>query len=265
MWDKLSEYVPSLNLHWPTKGESMFQYLIDFLGSAYIEVIIFFLLVGYFVAHRRNQRLAVSGIKLLRVIGLLVVFLYFIWSWATLIPPSLRAAAVIGMFLINFYLFYSLLLSRIEQPYRAALAAMGQDPEQPGVFDNIWSTGKRFYYFYYVFEALLSGSNPFHFLKDIVNDRVQDDIKDTLRRMGVEKKLITLKLMMGFMKDRLGKDETLPEDFKVIMEKTIEELDKHPWVEEQVNEFLTIATEAPEDLHFPEWMASFKKTIAKKA
>jgi hypothetical protein len=242
----------------------MFQYLIDFLSSAYIEVIIFFLLIGYFIAHRKNQRFVVSGIKLLRVILLLIVFLYFIWSWATLIPPSLRAAAVTGMFLINFYLFYSLLLSRIEQPYREALEAMGHEPEKPGVFRAIWASGKRFYYYYYIFQALFSGSNPFHFLKAIANDRVQDDIKDTLRSMGVEKKLISMKLMIGFMKSRLDRDDTLPEDFKVVMREAIEDLEKHPWVEEQVNEFLRIATDSPEDLHFPEWMASFKKTVAEK-
>jgi hypothetical protein len=259
---RISDYFASL--HWPTKGESMFQYLIDFLSSAYIEVIIFFLLIGYFIAHRKNQRFVVSGIKLMRVILLLIVFLYFIWSWATLIPPSLRAAAVTGMFLINFYLFYSLLLSRIEQPYREALEAMGHDPEKPRVFRDIWTSGKRFYYYYYIFQALFSGSNPFHFLKDIANDRIQDDIKDTLRSMGVEKKLISLKLMIGFMKSRLASDENLPADFKVVMEKSIDDLDKHPWIEEQTNEFLRIATEAPEDLHFPEWMASFKKTVDEK-
>jgi len=239
----------------------MFQYLIDFLGSAYIEVIIFFLLIAYFVAHRKNQRLAVSGIKLLRVIVLLIIFLYFIWTWSTLIVPSLRAAAVTGMFIINFYLFYSLLLSRIEQPYRAALVAMGRDPDKPEVFRDIWSSGKRFYYYYYLFQALFSGSNPFHFLKEIANDRVQDDIKDTLRQMGVEKKLISLKVMVGFMKNRLACDENLPTDFKLVMEKTIDDLAKHPWLEEQVNEFLRIATESPEDLNFPEWMAAFKKCV----
>jgi hypothetical protein len=259
---KISEFFASLP--WPTRGESMFQYLIDFLSSAYIEVIIFFLLIAYFVAHRKNQRLAVSGIKMLRVIILLIVFLYFIWSWATLIPPSLRAAAVTGMFIINFYLFYSLLLSRIEQPYRDALLAMGQDPEKPGVFREIWGTGKRFYYYYYIFQALFSGRNPWYFLKEISNDRVQDDIKDTLRQMGVEKKLISLKLMVGFMKTRLASDEHLPQDFKEVMEKTIEDFGKHPWIEEQVNEFLQIATDTPEDLHFPEWMASFKKTVSEK-
>jgi hypothetical protein len=247
----------------------MFQYLIYFLDSAYIEVIIFFALIGaligYSVTHRKSQHLAVSGIKMLRVIGLLVIFLYFVWSWATLIPPSLRAAAVIGMFLINLYLLYSLMLSRIEQPYRAALVAMGHDPEQPEVFENIWNSGKRFYYFYYIFEALLSGTNPFRFLKNLANDRVHDDIKVTLRRTAVGKNLITVKLMIGFLKNRMASDETLPEDFKVNTEKTItDNLYKHPWIEEKINEFLNIATETPEDLHFPEWMAYSKKTITKK-
>ena len=66
------------------------------------------------------------------------------------------------------------------------------------------------------------------------------------------------------MKSRLASDENLPADFKEVMEKSIDDLTKHPWIEEQVNEFLRIATEAPEDLHFPEWMASFKKTVTEK-
>ena len=69
---------------------------------------------------------------------------------------------------------------------------------------SIWSPGKRFYYFYYIFHSLFSGSNPFRFLQEIATDRVRDDIKDELRRLGVEKKLISLKLMVGFMKNRLA-------------------------------------------------------------
>ena len=52
--------------------------------------------------------------------------------------------------------------------------------------------GKRFYYYSYFFQSLVSGVNPFHFLSDIANDRVRDDIKDALRQLGVEKKLISL-------------------------------------------------------------------------
>ena len=43
------------------------------------------------------------------------------------------------------------------------------------------------------------------------------------------------------------------------MGKTMDDLEKHPWLEEQVNEFLRIAMESPEDLHFPEWMSAFEK------
>jgi len=256
----MSDYLASL--HWPTKGESMFQYLIDFLSSAYIEVIIFFLLIAYFVAHRKERFAVKSGINLLRVIVLLIIFLYFTWSWATLIPPSLRAFSVFGMFVINFYFAYCLMLNRIERPYRNALAAMAQEPEKHEIFHDIWNSGRKFYYYYYIFQALFSGTNPFHFLKNLATDRVRDDIKDTLGQMGMEKKLISLKLMLGFVKTRLACDDNLPADFKEMMEKIIADLGKHPWLEEQINEFLRIATETPADLHFPEWMAAFEKCVS---
>ena len=111
---------------------------------------------------------------------------------------------------------------------------------------------------------MVSGVNPFHFLSNIANDRVRDDIKDALRQLGVEKKLISLSLMVGFMKSHLAADANLPADFKEVMEKSLDDLQKHPWLEEQVNEFLRIATESPEDLHFPEWMAYFEKSVTGK-
>ena len=127
------------------------------------------------------------------------------------------------------------------------------------IFPPIWSYGKRFYYCYYIFQSLVSGSNPFRFLKEIATDRVRDDIKDELRQMGVKKKLISLALMIEFMKNRLTCDENLPADFKEVMGKTLDDLGKHPWLEEQVNEFLRLAMESPEDLHFPEWTSAFEQ------
>jgi hypothetical protein len=259
---RISDYFASL--HWPTKGESMFQYLIEFLSSAYVEIVILALMLVYFFKQRREPRLMASGIRLVRAIIIVMIFSYITFIWASTVEPSLRHLSVFGMFLINLIFFYHLILGRLERPYRKALEAMGHDPEKVGIFRDIWTTGKRFYYYFYIFSGLFSGSNPFHFLKDIANDRVQADIKDTLRSMGVEKRLISLKLMIGFMTSRLASDENLPADFKEVMGKTLDDLEKHPWLEEQVNEFLRIATETPEDLHFPEWMASFKKTITEK-
>jgi len=243
----------------------MFQSVIGILGTPFIEVIIFVLLVAYLVIHRHDKRLVVSGISMLKVVILLVIFIYFAWMpivWPSLIPSSMLILSVFGMFVINFYLFYSLIMARIERPYRQALANLVQEPEKHEIFREIWRFGKRFYYYHYIFQSLVSGANPFHFLSDMANDRVRDDIKDALRQMGVEKKLISLSLMVGFMKSRLASDQNLPADFKVVMGKTLDDLDKHPWLEEQVNEFLRIATESPEDLHFPEWMAGFEKNVA---
>jgi len=233
--------------------------IFSFLGSAYIQIFIFFLLTAYFVRHRRDPRMVVSGIRIARVIILLMIFLYFTLTWGSLIVPSLRAISVFGMFIINIYLFYYLLLARMERPYRDTLTALSQNPEKEENFHGIWSRGKKFYYFYYFIHSLFSGSNPFHFLQEMATDRVRDDIKDKLRHLGVEKKLITLPLMIDFMKNRLASDENLPADFKEVMGKTIDDLGEHPWIEEQVDEFLHIVMESPEDLHFPEWTSVFEK------
>ena len=69
--------------------------------------------------------------------------------------------------------------------------------------------------------------------------------------------------MMAYLKNQLACDENLPSDFKDVMQESVECFIKHPWVEEQVNQFLDIATERPEDLHFPEWMSAFEKCVGK--
>jgi hypothetical protein len=241
----------------------MFQSVIGFLGAPFTELIIFVLLVAYSIIRRHDK----GGISILKVIILLIVFIYFAWMpivWPSLIPSSMLTLSVFGMFVVNFYFLYSLIQARIEQPYREALANLVREPQKHEIFRDIWSSGKRFYYYSYFFQSLVSGANPFHFLSDIANDRVRDDIKDALRQLGVEKKLISLSLMVGFIKSRLTADGNLPADFKEVMEKSLNDLEKHPWLEEQVNEFLRIATESPEDLHFPEWMAAFENSVTGK-
>jgi Ca2+/Na+ antiporter len=247
-------------LHWPPRGETMFQSVLNFLSSAYVEIVILALLLVYFFKQRREPRLMASGIRLVRTIIIVMIFSYFTFIWASTVEPSLRNLSVFGMFLVNLFFLYHLILGRLERPYRDALDSLTQEPKQPDIMREVWQTGKRFYYLRHFMGSLFSGINPFHFLSEIANDRVRDDIKDTLRRLGVEKKLISLSLMVGFMKSRLASDQNLPADFKVMMGKTLDDLEKHPWLDEQVNEFLRIATESPEDLNFPEWMAAFEKS-----
>lgn len=237
----------------------MFQTILNLLSSAYFEILILGLLLIGFIRHRKDPRLVVSGVRIVRTIIFVMIFFYFMFIWASTVQPTLRSISVFGMFFINLIMFYNLLLARLERPYRDALMKVAEDPENHDMVHAVWRAGKRFFYLRYTWSSLFSGTNPLVFLRDVAADRVREDTKETLRRMGVAKRLVSLKLMVGFMKERLACDDNLPADFKVTMEKTIDDLEKHPWLEEQVNEFLRIATETPEDLHFPEWKSAFEK------
>jgi hypothetical protein len=237
----------------------MFQNVIGFLGAPFTELIIFILLMTYFVIHRHDKRLLMSGVSRLKVAMLLVIFIYFAWMpivWPSLIPASMLGLSIFGMFAVNFYFIYSLVLSRFEWPYRERLKNLAHEPANQEIFPNLECRQEILLLLLYL---SVCWPNPSHFLKEIATDRVRDDIKNELRRLGVEKKLISLNLMGSFMKNRLACDETLPPDFKEVMEKTIDDLGKHPWIEEQVNEFLRIAMDTPEDLHFPEWTSAFEE------
>jgi hypothetical protein len=92
---------------------------------------------------------------------------------------------------------------------------------------------------------------------------LRDDIEDELRRLGVEMKLISLNLMVGFLKDRLVDDANLPADSKEMKGKIIDDLEKDFWIEAQINKFLSIVLETQKNLHFPEWTSAFEKYTSK--
>ena len=113
----------------------MFQSVLGILGAPFTELIIFVLLVAYVVIHRHDKRLA--GISRLKIFILLIIFVYFAWMpivWPSLIPSSMLTLSVFGMFVVNFYLFYSLILARIEWPYRERPSKSGRGTEKPGAF-----------------------------------------------------------------------------------------------------------------------------------
>jgi hypothetical protein len=239
----------------------MLQWLTSIFGSAYVEIVILIaLLIGFFT-HRKDPRLVVSGVRLVRTVILVLIFFYFMFIWASTVQPTLREISLFGMFGINLSMFWYLLQARLERPYRDALERMTREPEKHELIHDVWTHGKKFYYLRYAWSSLFSGANPFHYLRALATERVRDDIKDTLHRYGVKKKLISLEMMVGYLKSQLACDMNLPVDFKDLVEKDITDFGKHPWVQEQANEFLRIVTESPEDLHFPEWMARFEACV----
>lgn len=238
----------------------MWNFLVEVITSAYAQVVLLFLLLAYFFGHRKDPRLMVSGLKLLQTAVLLIIFLYFVWNWASEIPPSLRATSVFGMFLINLHLAYNLLLSRKERQYRDALHQVGLEPQRPELLKEAWDAGKHFYHWAYFPSALFSGSSPSRVLHSLTSARVRDDLKDTLHHYGAEKKLVSLGLMADYLKSRLAADDTLPADFKIAMTQATEDFIRHPWIKEQVDAFLLVASESPEDLYFPDWLKDFDRT-----
>ncbi len=241
----------------------MLQFLMDLLSSAYFELSILILLLVYFVIHRRDKRLKISGVRLVRMIIAMTVFIYFMFIWASTVQPTLRSISIFGMFAVNLVMCFYLVLSWFEGPYRDALASISVTPGQREALDGVWRMGKRFYYMRYLISSLFSGINPFEFLRDIARERVREDIKDQLRAYGIEQKLISFPMMIAYLKNQLACDENLPSDFKDVMQEAIDNFTKHPWFEEQINQFLDLATERPEDLHFPEWMSTFEQCVSK--
>jgi hypothetical protein len=236
----------------------MLESLITTLLNAYFELFILIVLLVAFFIHRKDLRLLVSGFRLARTIFVVLIFFYFMLIWASAVQPTLRTISVFGMFLLNLFMLYSLAQSRLERHYRDVLTMISKEPENHKIIHQIWRKGKRFYYFRYVWSSLFSGISPFQFLHTFATERVRNDMKDELRTYGVERKLISLPMMAGFLKSQVACDESLPGDFKDVMIKAIDDFATHPWIEERVNGFLQMAVEAPEDLHFPEWLTNFE-------
>jgi hypothetical protein len=238
----------------------MWNFLVDTMSIAYVQVAILCLFIWYFLRHRRDPRMPVARVGFIHLLILFLIFLYFLLSWASGIRPALAHAAVFGMFVINLILLYALILSRLEGPYRDALAEYCRDPKNLENLDAIWSTGKRFYYLRHLRSSILSGESPRHFLHEIAAGRIRDDVQDSLREHGLTRQFISLKGMIAYLEGCLAQEELLPQEFKDLVQKELQEFQKHPWVEDRINEYLRLALENPEKIHNPEWSRLWEKT-----
>jgi len=210
----------------------MWNFLVNTLPTAYTQIFILTLFIWYFLIHRKDPRMLVSRVGFIRMVVLLLIFLNFLFSWASGIRPALAQAAVLGMAVINLFLLNCLILSRLEGPYRDALAAYCGDPQNLENLDAIWSTGKRFYYLRHFFSSIMSGESPTRYLHEIAGSRIRDDVQQCLRQRGLTHQFISLQGLITYLEDRLAEEEMLPPEFKEVVKKELEEFKKHPWVEE---------------------------------
>jgi hypothetical protein len=238
----------------------MWNFLVDTMSIAYVQLVILCLFIWYFLHHRRDPRMPVSRVGFIHLLILFLIFLYFLLSWASGIRPALAQAAVFGMFIFNLILLYSVILSRLERPYRDALTIYCKDPQSRENLDAIWDTGKRFYYMRHLRNSILSGESPTRFLHEIAASRIRDDIQGCLRQRGLTRQFISLDGLIAFLESRLAEEEMLPPEFKEVVKTELEDFKKHPWVEDKINEYLRMALETPEKIHNPEWSTRWEKT-----
>jgi 4-amino-4-deoxy-L-arabinose transferase-like glycosyltransferase len=240
----------------------MTEYLVKFQTKVYAQVGIFLVLVAlYFMSQRKLPTYRLVSFAMVRIVAAIVVFIYLFLNWSSEVNPTLRNASVLGMFVVNLYMLWQVVLTRMELPYREALEACGQNPDQPSLFQDVIRTGKRFYNMRYFWQALFSGSSIKRFLHGIALEQLRFDFKRIFQQHGVSQDIINFAMTMAFLRRQLAKAQ-LPPEVKESMERAIAEFSQHPWIKEEMNNFLAIVVETPEELYGSEWAEEWQKIIS---
>lgn len=239
----------------------MMEYLVQLQSTVYAQIGIFLILgASYLISQRKLPTFRIVGFAVIRLAIIIALFIYLFLNWSSEVNPSLRNASVLGMFVVNLYMLWQVILIRMELPYRQALEACAENPHKAGLFQNVIRTGKRFYNMRYFWQALVSGGSIQRFLHGIALEQLRYDFKRIFQKYGVGKDIINFQMAMAFLRKRLAKDD-FPPEFKEAMEKVIDEFSTHAWIQEQMNNFLTIVVETPEELYGSEWADEWQKII----
>lgn len=238
------------------------EFLVKIQSTIYAQIGIFIiLLLAYYFFQRKLPRFRLFSVALLRGVVVIAIFIYLFMNWSSEVNPTLRNASVLGMFVVNLYMLWQVILARMEFPYRDALEACSREPENPKHFYNMVNSGKRFYYMRYFWHALFGGGSLHRILHGIAREQVTYDFQRIFRDQGKEKRIINFQMAMAFLRKQLAEDESYPQEFKEAMEKSIAEFSSHSWIEEHTNKFLVMVLDTPEVLLSPEWASDWEKII----
>ena len=231
----------------------MFDFLMSIESTFYAQIAIFIVLIVYnFHVCRQLPNRLFFGFEIFKNIILIVIFIYFFLSWSTVVNPSLRSASIFGMAIVNVFLLWRIIQNRAELPYQLALNDCVKDPKNIHKYKILVSKGKSYYYLRNFWRSLFSGKLPGKYLHDLASEQIRSDIQSALNSHGTTKNLVNFKMETAFLRQKLAADETLPPDFKEMMERAISQFE-HPWIEQQVNEFLEVILVSPEQLFTAEW------------
>lgn len=240
----------------------MMEFLISFQSTIYAQIGLFLGLTAIYVSSQRKlPTFHVLSFASVRLAMTSALFLYLFLNWSSEVNPSLRNVSVWGMFLVNLYLFWQIILTRLELPYRLALEACGRKPDNPDNFRLVVQTGKRYYHARHFWQALVSGSSIQRFLHGVSREQVRDDLHKSLHQYGPGKQIINFQMQIAFLKRQLGEDESLSQELADAIGQAVDEFASHQWLEEQVDYFLFMATESPEELISSSWAEEWQKIM----
>jgi hypothetical protein len=225
----------------------MWGFLSEVKFSALPQIIIFFGLFLFLISRRRDPEVVASRPRVVRLAILALLFLYFLWSQSSLLLPSLRNVNLMGMVLINLIMVWNIINMVLERPYRRALKDFAAKPHDQEAGDLAWQAGQRFYYSFFLAAALLSGTLPWRFLAENARDSIRTDLVAILAEHGKQESFASFRALLIFLRNRL-QSNLLPEEFREAMTRLLAQLGQHPWLEEQVNDYLRLILESPEHL-----------------
>lgn len=229
----------------------------------YVQIAVFLGFVTlYLITHRRLHAFRLFSFAAVRIVFLVALFIYLFLNWSSEVNPSLRNASVLGMFIVNLYMLWQVILTRLELTYRLALEACGRNPDNRELIHRVVAAGKRFFYTRYFWQALVSGISLQRFLQGVAREEVRYDLQKALRQHSPGRQIINFQMQMAYLKKQLSEDESFPQEFKDVMIKAIDDSSGHPWIKEQMNRFLAQAMEAPEELVDSSWSGAWEKTVA---
>lgn len=236
----------------------MWDFLVKLLFDSITQVVILFLFIAYFFTKRKDARLQVSHLGIIRLAVLAAIFFFFLLSAYSAVNPAIQRVSTWGLVFINLLFLVNVILVFLERPYRDALEAYAQEPENQEHLDRIWRDGKHLYYLRYFISSMFSGTSPLRFLRELAGERIRQDLKDNMARHGLTRGFISLPALVGFLQARLAQGE-FPQEFQEVITEAISQFAQHPWIEEQTNEFLAMAVETPENLYHPQWAQMWDK------
>lgn len=190
-------------------------------------------------------RLILMAIKYL-LISFVFVFLFL--NWASDVNPSLRNGSLYIITFINLYMFWSVLLTAFEYPYRKALKGCVTDVCTGLDLENAFSTGSRYYKLRYFWTSLTSGVPPWKFTGAVAAERTRNDLHHLFVSLDPEASVFGSRLYAHFLRHKLSREKGLPPEKRLAVEQAVNALETEKWLQEQTTQFLNHLLADPEEL-----------------